>query len=337
MDLSSNQNTKGGNTMDTKTSARSESYWGRKAVFNLFQKFNCPEATMQTCQEMTCQKEDGVLTSIAGLVGGVKGSTCGVVSGGALCIALSHKDEIHGSDTKKYVGALSLASDYANWFNKTYGTTLCSERSKADFWTLSGLFKYLLPGHRMLPCMKHINGSMKYLHRIQSSSLPEIEVNVDFGSKNIHCAKSVLNGIQNNTGVGDPVLNKISVVLDGGVALGGGLCGALAASILTVNLLLGDNLRDISMPGAYYRFFKGLSYLRSDYDQNIPNPFNVAKYITESFEEKAGSINCLTITEREFTNWDDFQSFIQKSDKCKELIDFSINIASQTIHKFKPL
>jgi len=323
--------------MNSRISARSDSYWGRKAVFNLFQKFNCPEATMQTCQEMTYQKEDGVLTSVAGLVAGVKGSTCGVVSGGALCIALNHKNEIHESDTRKNVGVLSLASDYVNWFNDTYGTTLCSGRSKVDFWTLSGLLKYLLPGHRMLPCMKHINGSMKYLHQFQSSPLPDIEYKVDFGSENIHCAQSVLSGIQKNTGVGDPVLKNISVVLDGGVALGGGLCGAFAASILAINLLLGDNLRYISMPGSYYRFFKGLSYLRSNKDQDIPNPYNAARHLTNSFEEKAGSITCSTITEQKFSNWDDFQSYIQKSDKCKELIDFSINTASQTIKKYKSL
>jgi hypothetical protein len=320
--------------MDTRISPKSETYWGRRAVGCLFQKFNCPAATMQTCQDMIYKKEDGVLTSVAGLVAGVKGSTCGVVSGGALGIALLHKDEIQANDTGREVGMLSLASDFVNWFDKTYGTTHCSKRSQVDFWTLRGLMKYLFPGHRMIPCMKHINGSIKYFYRHQNVGLPEIEFIEDYGTENIHCSQAVLQGIRAETGVGDPVIERISLVLDGGVALGGGVCGALAGAVLALNLLLGDNLRDVSMPGSYYRLFKGLTYLRSDKDEESPNPFNAVKKITNDFEGKAGSINCSTITDRKFVNWDGFQSFIQTSEKCRDLIDFSIRKASQAIHHY---
>jgi len=321
--------------MNTRIASKSETYWGRKAVGCLAQKFNCPAATMQTCQDMICQKEDGVLTSVAGLVAGVKGSTCGVVSGGALGIALMHKDEIQANGAGREVGLLSMASDFVNWFDKTYGTTYCSKRSQVDFWTLRGLMKYLFPGHRMIPCMKHINGSMKYLYRHQNVGLPEIEFMEDYGTENIHCSQAVLRGIKAETGVGDPVLERISLVLDGGVALGGGICGALAGAVLALNLLLGDNLRDVSMPGSYYRLFKGLSYLRSNKDEESPNPFNAVKKIANDFEGKAGSINCSTITDRKFVNWDGFQSFIQTSDKCKDLIDFSISETSQAINHYR--
>jgi len=246
-----------------------------------------------------------------------------------------HKDEIQASFTGREVGVLSLASDFVNWFNETYGTTHCSKRSQVDFWTLRGLMKYLFPGHRMIPCMKHINGSMKYLYRHQNVGLPEIEFMEDYGSENIHCSQAVLRGIKAETGVGDPVLERISLVLDGGVALGGGICGALAGAVLALNLLLGDNLREVSMPGSYYRLFKGLTFLRSNKDEESRNPFYAVKKIANDFEGKAGSINCSTITDRIFMDWDGFQSFIQTSDKCKDLIDFSISETSQAINHYR--
>ena len=83
---------------------RASAFWGRRAVLNLFRKFNCPEATMQTVQDMIGRKEDGVLTAIAGLVAGVKGSTCGVVSGGALGVGLMYADELQRNGPETVAG-----------------------------------------------------------------------------------------------------------------------------------------------------------------------------------------------------------------------------------------
>jgi len=320
--------------MENRVSTRSESYWGRRAVLNLIQKFNCPEATMQTFQDMISRKEDGVLTAVAGLVAGVRGSTCGVVSAGALGVALMHADELQRNGTGTEAGVMALASNYVNNFRKTYGTTHCSERTDVDFWTMEGLLKYLLPGHRMVRCMNHINGSMQRLYALQETGIPVQYVDTDKG--NIHCARDVLQNIQEKTGVGDPILENISLILDGGVALSGGLCGALAGAVMALSLLLGENLREVSMPGSYYTFFKGLTYLRSEQDQDARHPYNGTRKIAVPFESRAGSINCREITGRGFSDWDDFQFYIHGSQTCRELIEYTGAETCRIIEEFRP-
>jgi len=323
--------------MDTRTSPKSEAYWGRRAVGCLLQKFNCPVATMQTCQDMINRKEDAVLTSLGSFFGGgvFRGSTCGVVSGGALGIALMHDEKLQRNGAETQASVISLAADYAKWFEDTYGTTLCCERIDVDFWTLGGLINYMLPGHKMVRCMRHINGTMKYLYRTQTSNPPLIKIEDNIHPKHIHCAQDVLEGINSNTGVSDPVLDRISIVLDGGVALQGGVCGALAGAILALNLIIGVNFRDVSIPGSYYAFFKGLTFLRSEKPAEISNPYNVGKKVALNFEKVAGSINCSEITGTEFNTLDEFQSYINTSEKCNELIEFSINEATSAIQQHR--
>jgi hypothetical protein len=283
---------------------------------------------------MLDRREDAVLTSVAGLLGGIvcRGSSCGVVSGGALGIGLMYDEALQKNGSETEASVVSIASNYVKWFSDTYGTSLCRERTGVDFWTLGGLIKYMLPGHRMVRCMSHINGSMKHLHDIKQSGLPTIDLVVDeYPIKHLHCAQAVLEGVRANTDVGDPVLERISIALDGGVGLQGGACGALAGAILALNLLLGVNLREVSLPRSYYAFFNGLSYLRSDKPEDIPDPYNVGKRIVKNFEGTAGSIDCSAITGKEFLNWDDFQSYVKSSEKCKELIDLSISEATSAI------
>jgi integrase/recombinase XerD len=228
-------------------------------------------------------------------------------------------------------GVISLARDYVNWFQESYGTTRCQERTGVDFRTMGGLIGYMLPGHRMVRCMSHINGAMKYLYDAQRLQPPTTRRRLDRPANPVHCAQAVLEGVRANTGIGDPILERISIVLDGGVGLQGGACGALAGAVLALNLPLGMNLRDASLPRAYYAFFKGLSYLRSEKAENIPDPFNVGKRIVMRFEREAGSIDCSDITGERFADWDAFQSYVRSSEKCRGLIESSIQEATLAI------
>src|SRR3990172_11133924 len=83
-------------TVNTSIGSRSRNYWARRAQACLFCKFNCSGATMQTCQDMTSRREDPLLKAVAGLLGGIvcRGSTCGVVSGGAFGLALMQDDAL---------------------------------------------------------------------------------------------------------------------------------------------------------------------------------------------------------------------------------------------------
>jgi len=54
-----------------------------------------------------------------------------------------------------------------------------------------------------------------------------------------------------------------------------------------------------------------------------PEPFGVGKNIVQRFREEASATECHTITEKEFSDWTDFQMHISSSDKCTGLIGLS--------------
>ena len=69
---------------------------------------------------MIGKPEDKLLKSFTGLEGGVvaTGSTCGVVSGGAIGLALSHYDEIMEKGIPAQAGLLALVGEYVKWFEE---------------------------------------------------------------------------------------------------------------------------------------------------------------------------------------------------------------------------
>lgn len=322
--------------MGMSTRDKAKGSWGRKASLCLFTKWNCAEATMQTCQDMISRREDTVLKAIAGLAGGIlcSGSTCGVVSGGALGLALMHDEALRQNGVEAEVGLVSLAGDYVKWFDDSYGTTLCRERTGADFWSLRGLVLYLLPGHRVLRCLSHISKSMQYLYEHREPDMPTIEVGqADGQAAPIHCAQAVLKSVRANTSVGDPLLERLSVVLDGGVGLQGGACGALAGAIMGVNMATGMNLRNATYVEATRAFFGGLKNLRTNQPKETAEPNAVAKEALMRFKEEAGALECRAITGKDFSDWTSFQEYVSSSDKCRELIELSIDEATRAIHR----
>jgi C_GCAxxG_C_C family probable redox protein len=148
----------------------------------------------------------------------------------------------------------------------------------------------------------------------------------------MHCAQAVLRGIRSRTGVGDPLLERLSFVFDGGVGLSGGACGALAGAVMGINLLLGMNVRDTSFLQAFKSFIVGhVNLLLNEPIDKEPVPFSVGKNILDKFREKAGAIDCRNITEKKFSDWTGFQKHIFSSDKCAGLIELATTEASNAI------
>ena len=53
---------------------------------------------------------------------------------------------------------------------------------------------------------------MRQLHSYQEKDLPSVDINPkEIQRKPIHCAKAVLEGIQERTGIGDPLLERLSL------------------------------------------------------------------------------------------------------------------------------
>jgi hypothetical protein len=291
-------------------------------------------ASLEVIQNMADKREDLVLKAFAGLEGGIvaSGSTCGVVTGGAFGLALMHDNLLREGDVAAEAGALALVREYIQWFKDNFGSSLCRERSGVNFYTTSGLLRYFFPGDRVGRCLWHIRGAIRQLYTYQDKDLPAMEVKPnEMGCEPIHCAQVVLKGIKNRTGIGDPLLERLSFIFDGGVGFQGEACGALAGAIMGINLLLGLDIRKTNYFQTIRAFIVGHSNMVTDKSMAAPEPFIVGKNIVQGFRKKAGAIECRAITEKEFFNWADFQEHISTSNRCNGLIEFATNEASNAI------
>lgn len=277
-----------------------------------------------------------MLKAFTGLEGGIvaSGSTCGVVSGGALGLALMHDNLLKERGIAAEAGVLSLIGEYVRWFEESFGSSFCRERSGVDFYTTMGQLRYFLPGDRVARCFWHIRGAMRHLYdAYQEKNLLAMDVDLrKIQGEPMHCAQAVLRGIRSRTGIGDPLLERLSFIFDGGVGLSGGACGAVAGAVMGINLLLGINIRDTSFLQAFKSFIVGhINLLLNEPIDEETDPFSVGKNFLERFREKAGVIECRNITEKKFSNWTEFQKHISSSDKCAGLIELATTEASNAI------
>jgi hypothetical protein len=285
---------------------------------------------------MIGHQDNDLLKAVTGLEGGCVacGSTCGVITGGALGIALNYESEIaeRGLSAEKKV--LGKVGKYTDWFASTYGSYLCRERTRSDFYSTWGQLKYFLTLYHLAGCFRHIRGAMRYLY--QTNHLPmTLDNNIAAAQDDqaLHCARFVLEGIRKKTGINSKRLEKLSFVFDGGVGLTGGVCGALAGAIIGINLLLGLPVRNIS----YWKTIKGFGVghvnLLVDRPFGTQEPFKAGKQVVQKFKENAGSTECFDITGESFTGWDDFQEYIKGSSRCHELMDFTVDQACRVIRQ----
>jgi C_GCAxxG_C_C family probable redox protein len=282
------------------------------------------------------KREDKLLKAFTGLEGGLvsSGSTCGVVSGGAMGLALSHYDIIKERGIPAQAGILALVGEYVKWFEENFGSSFCRVRSGVDWSTTKGLLRYFLPGDKVIKCLWHIRGAIRHLYSYRQNELPMMEVESDEKQDEpIHCAQVVLKGIKEQTGIGDDLLEQLSFVFDGGLGLQGGVCGALVGAIMSLNLLLGMNVRDMKYSEILKTFAVGHKNVITKNPIEKPELFSIGKEIIIKFQEEAGAIECETITGKKFLDWPDFQDYISSSDKCSRLIEFVKNQASIAVEK----
>jgi len=287
---------------------------------------------------MIGRREDTVLKAATGLEGGcvASGSTCGVVTSGSMGLALKNEEAICKSGTTAKKEVLFQAGEYVKWYKQKYGTSLCRQRTRSDFYTILGQLRYFLPGDRVVKCLWHIRGAMRNLYELQQQGYekPE-ELSGKVDEQSIHCAQAVLEGIRKQTDIGSKRLENLSFVFDGGVGLQGGLCGAMAGAIMGINLLMGLDIRDISYWQTIKAFTIGHLNLLVDNPIGSPEPFMAGRQVVEKIKKEFGSVECLAITGKRFSGWDDFQNYIVNSGQCKRLMDVAIREASEIILKYK--
>ena len=171
------------------------------------------------------------------------GSTCGVVSGGCQSLALRHMDDLKAADPRKMAAFHSLLKEYTTWFEGTYGSTICRERTGCELDTLTGLNLYVLGG-RFGRCIVHAGGAARFLAYLEDRPLGEEDPGEV--TEPDHCAVEVLRRLRDTTGAGDDFFDALYIAMNGGVGLSGGLCGAAAAGYLPIGWKHGLEIRNAS-------------------------------------------------------------------------------------------
>jgi hypothetical protein len=314
---------------------KEEGYWGRKAAFYLIKDLNCAVACLEVLQDMTGRQEDTLLRAYTGLEGGVvgSGSTCGVVTGGAMGLALLYDREMQDKGMAGEAAVLSLVGEYADWFERRFGSCFCRKRIGVDFHTFMGQVRHFIPGDKVGKCLWHMRGAVRHLHAYLHENLPTMDMESDEApGEPVHCAQAVLRRIREGTGMGDSLLERLSFIFDGGVGLRGGICGALAGSIMGVNLLAGRDIRHANYRQTLKAF--GLAHINILREKPIGfESFGMGKPIVEAFIDKAGATECAAITGKKFSDWAGFQEHMSSSDKCRGLIEFAAAQACQAMKR----
>jgi hypothetical protein len=283
---------------------------------------------------MIGRQENTVLKAITGLEGGAaaSGSTCGVISGGSLGIALMYADDLRHNGISSEIEVLQRVGEYVDWFQETFGTTLCRERTGVNFHLPLGQVRYFLPGDRVSRCLWHINKAMQKIYANQERiKISNDDVPRKIDGEGMHCAGEVLKGIRERTKTGDDLLEKISFVFDGGIGLRGGLCGALAGALLALNLTAGWDIRSMGLASTAKNFFIGHLNLLKKEPIGKRETFGIGKRTVDNFVALAGALECGDILQKEFTSRDDFQQHIHASGKCRDLMDLAVHEASKAI------
>lgn len=115
-----------------------------KLVMELMEKYhNCAQCTLVAIQEVSGLKDDALAKASTGFAGGIGGtqSACGALSGGVLALSLKYGRDVSyltgpaEAGLKSQFAAIEQAARLAKWFEREFGSTICSELRKSHMGT----------------------------------------------------------------------------------------------------------------------------------------------------------------------------------------------------------
>jgi len=270
----------------------------------LFRTLNCCESQIIPFQNAHNMESEVLLKVITGLAGGLynRGSTCGVVLGAALDLALLRDEELDTWTPADEHALLLQVSDYVKWFEDEFEGCLCRDRTELDFQTVRGKVGLLLP-QKARGCVKQSALSMKYLLNEKQVSktcqpCPAYQ----------HCATDVLQMVREKTGLGNETIEQLSTVFDGGIGLSGGACGAVTGGLIALGFQYG------------YEHSKQDAFQIRDLLRTIPRKYaNAANRLIDQFESSYGALECEGILQHKIQGFDDY---VEYRKTCQSMIDW---------------
>lgn len=268
-----------------------------------------------------------------------EGSTCGVVSGGCMSLALGHLGDLLEGEEAKREALYRRMREYTAWFEESFGSTLCRERCGADLRRVSGFADYIFTGKVFTRCVNHIGKAVEKLIELVNQPLEEGErearaagaaeeeapvgeaVHEAGGAPGAagpriggHCAAPVLRRIREEAGLGSEFLEEISIALDGGVGLSGGLCGALAGALLALGGVWGIDPRAEGVFGTLFFFTRG--HLTLYAGRGRKGLWSVGNPLVRGFRKRFGSLECRELTGRSFAEARELEEYTKYSEVC---------------------
>ena len=136
----------------------------KTAKKHLFKSLNCCETQVSSLKHLTGLDNENLINATTGLAGGLYnyGSTCGVVFGSSINIAVLFENEEQ---------IFELAREYIDWFVNRFDSTLCRERTGLNFKKFTGKMGLLIPS-KAKGCIKQTVNSISYFQDIEVLSLP---------------------------------------------------------------------------------------------------------------------------------------------------------------------
>ncbi len=275
-----------------------------------------------------------------------EGSTCGVVSGGCMALALGHLGDLLEQDAAKAEALYRRMREYTAWFEESFGSTLCRERCGADLRKASGFADYVLTGKVFTRCVNHIGKAVEKLIELVNRPLGEGAAEAGTAETSSggatapgaggtrggagspaggHCAAPVLRRIREATGLGSEFLEEISIALDGGVGLSGGLCGALAGALLPLGEVWGIDPREEGILGTLRFFVRG--HLNLYAGRGKKGLWAVGNPLVRGFRSRFGSLECRKLTGRHFGDREDLEEYVNDSKVCEGIRDWCVDEA----------
>ncbi len=282
---------------------------------------NCNQCTLSTQRDYLGVENDMLMKVNSHLEGGCfsTSSTCGVVSGGCQSLALRHMEDLREGNPRKMAAFHSLLKEYTRWFELSFGSTICRERTGCQLDTLPGMNMYLFGG-RLWRCFVHAGKAARFLAYLEDRPLEEedpggvTELN--------HCAVEVLRRLREATGVGNEFFETLYIAMNGGIGLAGGLCGAAAAGFVPIAWRYGLDPEVIGVMGNLKGFFRGHVNIYGKRDRT--EFFSLGHQFMRAWRSEFGSLDCRDLTGTSFYGYRDFAPYVRDAEICRRVKEFAI-------------
>ncbi|MHA1727203.1 MAG: C-GCAxxG-C-C family protein [Promethearchaeota archaeon] len=292
----------------------------KKSKILLFQTLNCCESQIVPIKAIYDVTNQNLRKSVTGLAGGINnnGSTCGVVFGGALNLAIIDGAATNSWNVLNEIDLIYNIQKFVNLFEQKFGSSLCRERTCLDLRKVSGKIGLLIPS-KVKGCVKQTAWTMNYITETKINSKSKSKINSpDSAIISIdHCSTAIFEEIKKRTGINDPYLQQLSTGLSGGIGLSGGGCAALSAGIMLLGLKYGN--KDLKE-----------GKRRNPLRWSPPKFVKYANRLINLFKKKFGSLECRDITSTKFTNIENFNEYRAKG-RCNEINKLVIDFTSKIL------